>query len=366
MRNPDYQVQTTRLVTRLLHQTEDPELILERAPILEGICLRHGIAFLSLGTTSDGNGDRFLKPGILSQIAASLRNTSFTVSWKCDWGLLEAKALASEIFAMANGPREGANFRFAVSFNCPTGVPYFPAASAGETAGFSIGTENSGLLYESIAMSRAGGEGNVVPENSLRNARDAIHARFGAALGELEKEAELIEAQTGVTYMGIDASVAPALDPPSITSAFAAVGLGTFGQSGTLAVAETITAALKSLPLRRPCGYCGLMLPVCEDSGLAAAVVAGEISLQNLLEYSAVCGVGLDTVPVPGPDLHSTHAEKEELIVRAAALILDIAALSRRLMKPLTMRLLPVPGAAVGQATAYNHPYLVESAVMAL
>ena len=37
------------------------------------------------------------------------------------------------------------------------------------------------------------------------------------------------------------------------------------------------------------------MLPVCEDVGLAAAAASGAISLQTLLLYSAVCGVGLHT-----------------------------------------------------------------------
>ena len=47
----------------------------------------------------------------------------------------------------------------------------------------------------------------------------------------------------------------------------------------TLLPAERITAALKSLPLQL-CGYSGLMLPVCEDSGLAAAADEGRLSLQ--------------------------------------------------------------------------------------
>ena len=35
--------------------------------------------------------------------------------------------------------------------------------------------------------------------------------------------------------------------------------------------------------------------------GLAAAAAAGSITISQLLQYSAVCGCGLDTVPVPGP-----------------------------------------------------------------
>jgi uncharacterized protein (UPF0210 family) len=55
--------------------------------------------------------------------------------------------------------------------------------------------------------------------------------------------------------------------------------------SAIAAAAERITAALKSLPIKL-CGYSGLMLPVCEDGGLAQAVNEGRISIGSLLHYS--------------------------------------------------------------------------------
>ncbi len=51
------------------------------------------------------------------------------------------------------------------------------------------------------------------------------------------------------------------------------------------APAERITAAIKSLPLKLT-GFSGLMLPLCEDSGLVAAADAGRISIGSLLQYS--------------------------------------------------------------------------------
>lgn len=51
------------------------------------------------------------------------------------------------------------------------------------------------------------------------------------------------------------------------------------------APAERITAAIKSLPLRLT-GYSGLMLPLCEDSGLVAAANEGRLSIGSLLHYS--------------------------------------------------------------------------------
>jgi hypothetical protein len=73
----------------------------------------------------------------------------------------------------------------------------------------------------------------------------------------------------------------------------------------------SLTHSRVNAPMQPPCkphppGYCGLMLAVCEDPGLAAAAAKrtaapGALTIPQLLQWSAVCGCGLDTVPVPGP-----------------------------------------------------------------
>ena len=42
------------------------------------------------------------------------------------------------------------------------------------------------------------------------------------------------------------------------------------------------------------------MLPLLEDSVLARRAAERPMSLHELLLYSAVCGTGLDTIPLPG------------------------------------------------------------------
>jgi uncharacterized protein (UPF0210 family) len=94
------------------------------------------------------------------------------------------------------------------------------------------------------------------------------------------------------------------------------------------------------------------MLPLLEDSVLARRAEACPPSLHELLLYSAVCGTGLDTVPLPG------DVSEAEL----AGVYLDVAALSVALGgKPLTARLLPVPGATAGDATDYEFAYFSNS-----
>ena len=72
--------------------------------------------------------------------------------------------------------------------------------------------------------------------------------------------------------------------------------------------------------------------------------------------YSAVCGLGLDTVPVPGD-----VAEE-----KVAALYADVAMLAWRLNKPLSARLFPVVGLEAGDRTHFESPYLCNGRVFAV
>ena len=105
---------------------------------------------------------------------------------------------------------------------------------------------------------------------------------------------------------------------------------------------------------------------MCEDAGLAAAANAGHLSIASLLHWSAVCGCGLDTVPVPGLHAGQSPAEQAALLDATAACLLDVAALALRLDKPLSARLLPVPGARAGELTTFDSPYLLNCAVLPL
>ena len=103
-------------------------------------------------------------------------------------------------------------------------------------------------------------------------------------------------------------------------------------------------------------GFNGLMLPVLEDAGLGARAAEGTLTTKDLLLYSAVCGTGLDTIPLPG------DASAGQL----SAVLLDVAALAVRLNKPLTARLMPIPGKAAGEVTAFDFGYFANSRVMPL
>ncbi|MCZ7668379.1 MAG: DUF711 family protein [Chloroflexi bacterium] len=48
-----------------------------------------------------------------------------------------------------------------------------------------------------------------------------------------------------------------------------------------------------------------------------------------------------------------------------SGILLDVAMLACRLRKPLTARLMPLPGLAAGDAAAFDFPYFANSRVMA-
>jgi uncharacterized protein (UPF0210 family) len=132
-----------------------------------------------------------------------------------------------------------------------------------------------------------------------------------------------------------------------------------FGGPGTLGAAAEITKALQSLPGILRTGYCGLMLPVCEDTRLASLANDNkerELRITDLLSISSVCGVGVDTVPVPG------DCSKEEL----ASLILDVAGIAGRWDKSLSCRVFPVPGKKAGDMTEFDSPYMVNCRVFSI
>ena len=103
-------------------------------------------------------------------------------------------------------------------------------------------------------------------------------------------------------------------------------------------------------------GFSGFMQPVLEDSVLAKRAAEGTLTIKDALLYSTVCGTGLDTIPLPG----DTTAEQ------LVPLLLDLSALALRLNKPLTARLMPIPGKKAGDETNFDFAFFAQSKVMML
>jgi uncharacterized protein (UPF0210 family) len=236
------------------------------------------------------------------------------------------------------------NLRFAATAHCPPNIPFLPAAyHVGAQPRFAVAVQAADVVLKAVR-----GPGGMA------ELEDRLVEALERAVAPVERAADALAAQHGYPFVGIDVSPAPfPTDDVSIGGALEAAGLDRFGAPGTLYVAAMVTRAIRRTRLRR-CGFSGLMLPVLEDSVLARRAAERPSSLHELLLYSAVCGTGLDTVPLPG------DVSEAEL----AGAFLDVAALSMAQGgKPLTARLLPVPGARAGDQTTYAFDYFSNTRV---
>lgn len=236
------------------------------------------------------------------------------------------------------------NFRFAAIANVPAYTPFYPASfHQGLGHQFAIALESANVVAAVMAVQRD-------PEAT----QHALVAELGMHARAVQDIASKIDQDTGWTYMGLDLSPAP-MKNASIGSATAGFTGGRFGTSGTLTAVATITAALRDIAVTKV-GYSGVMMPVLEDTRLAQLWGEGALSIDQLLAYSAVCGTGLDTIPLPG-DVTAQQLER---------MIGDVATLSVKLSKPLSARLLPVAGAKPGDMTTFDDPNIVNTVIQPL
>jgi uncharacterized protein len=236
------------------------------------------------------------------------------------------------------------NFRFSAIALVPPLTPFFPGSyHTGFGHQFAIALESANVVAAAFKDS-----------TDLRTARQKLTDKLASAAFGAEEQAQRIDRDTGWAYVGIDLSPAPLKDV-SIGSALENLTSQPFGSSGTLTAAATVTAAIKDVTVKRT-GYSGLMLPILEDSRLSQRWSEGNVSIDALLSYSAVCGTGLDTVPLPG----DITEERLDLIIG------DMASLAVKWHKPLSARLLPVAGKGPGDMTEFDDPFLVNARVQPL
>ena len=248
--------------------------------------------------------------------------------------------------AAAISPDGFANLRFAALANVLPGSPFFPAAyHIGVSPSFALATEAADLALQ--AFTHAG---------SLDQARLALIASMEEHGRALVGIAEQLTLKFDASFGGLDFSLAPYPSQAlSLGAAMEALGVPGLGGHGSLAAAAILADTMDQAHFPRA-GFSGLMLPVLEDAVLAQRAAEGRLTVKDLLLYSAVCGTGLDTVPLPG------DVTREQLY----PLLLDLAALSSRLEKPLTARLMPIPGKQAGDPTGFDFEFFANSRVLAL
>jgi len=344
-----YQVQTIRIATQPFPEytkglTNEQALAFFKE--YDALAVREKFA-ASIGPAMLNADDSEAQADLLAEILSNTKSLNGSVSVAgedgVNWRAVGAAARVMKKLESATLHSQG-NFHFAAIAMVPPLTPFFPAAY------------HNGFGHQfAIALESA----NVVAA-AFKNAPDLATAKrrltdsLAASAFDIQRHAGRIDMETGWTYMGIDLSPAPSGNV-SIGEAIENLTAQPFGMSGTLTAAATITAAVKDVKAKQT-GYSGLMLPILEDTRLAQRWSDGHVSLDALLSYSAVCGTGLDTIPLPG----DISAEQLALIIG------DVASLAVKWHKPLSARLLPVLGKGWGEMTEFDDPFLVNAKLQPL
>jgi uncharacterized protein (UPF0210 family) len=357
-----YEVQTRRLATRPF-----PQMLAEKqlnqlprlAAELDLLMPQVGIGYGSLGPALPTSPRSY---EVIPESVAASKNVFFD-------GIMADKARGLDLAAVrrcaeiivkcsAIDPNGFANLRFAALANVKPGSPFFPAAyHDSNLPAFALATEAADLAVDAFSTAK-----------TVKEARTSLVAEIERHAKALAKVAQgLVRHNSGASksnardpkppsFRGIDFSLAPfPAQASSIGTAFQRLGVSQVGLHGSLAAAAILTECLDRARFRRT-GVNGLMLPVLEDYELARRAEQGTLTVKDLLLFSAVCGTGLDTIPLPG------NASAEQI----TPLLVDVATLALRLDKPLTARLMPIPNKQAGDVTGFDFAYFANSKVMAL
>jgi len=337
-----YEVETVRLTTQPL------------AELVAGMSEEQALAFLAqldelslkekflpnVGPGMLHDADDPATMHLLERALSTLRNISAStiiadesgIHWRTIHRTAELVKYVSE-----HSPHSKGTFNFTATAMLKPFAPFFPGSyHTGAGRQFAIGFEGANVVGDIFAKDK----GNV--EAALADLTAALtkHASVAAAVGKK------VAAETGWAYLGVDPTPAP-LGDVSIGAAIEAFTGAKFGSSGTLTAASIITAAVKAVP-EKQVGYSGLMVPVMEDKILAQRWAESTYNVDSLLAYSAVCGTGLDTVPLPG----NISSEQMEHIFG------DVASLATKWNKPLSARLQPIQDKKPGDQTDFQDPFL--------
>ena len=345
-----YEVETVRITTQPLAElvagmSEDKALAFLRE--FDDLSVKK--AFLpNVGPAMMHDSDDPATMHLLEQALSTLPNIERSaiiadeggIHWKTIHRTAELVKYVSE-----HSPRSEGTSNFTASAMLKPLSPFFPGSyHTGAGKQFAIGFEGANLVGEVFAKD----EGNANAATADLTAALTKHAAVADAVGRK------VAAETGWTYVGVDPTPAP-LGDVSIAAAIEAFTGAKFGSSGTLTAARIITAAVKAIPQKQT-GYSGLMVPVMEDKLLSQRWAEGTYDIDSLLAYSAVCGTGLDTIPLPG-DVSLEQMDR---------MYSDVASMATKWNKPLSARLQPIYGKKAGDRTEFQDPYFFNTTLRAL
>jgi hypothetical protein len=269
--------------------------------------------------------------------------TSIHVASKENGINLSALRSSAKIIKSLSIPDPFKNLNFCVSSNVSPDTPFFPAAyHISENPSVGLALEMADEVVDVFESSKSIGE-----------AYKKLTIRFNEIYDNLVGICEDVANKYNIEFKGIDFSPAPfPTKEKSIGTAIEKLNFEYFGAPGSLLGVALIK---KAIPKRKKViGFSGFMPSVLEDYTIAKSLSENNFNLDTLLLYATMCGTGLDCVPLPG-DI----TERELFYI-----LLDICTISLNLNKPLTARLMPIPGRNAGDTVDFDFEYFASSKVM--
>ena len=202
-----------------------------------------------------------------------------------------------------------------------------------------VGVSGPGVVK--TALEKVKGQPLDVVANTIKETAFKV-TRMGQLVGTVASE------RLGVPFGIVDLSLAPTpAVGDSVAQVWEEIGLEQVGTHGTTAALAMLNDAVKKggiMACSQVGGLSGAFIPVSEDAGMIDAVRAGCLNIEKLEAMTAVCSVGLDMIAVPG----DTPAET------ISAMIADEAAIGMINNKTTAVRVIPVPGAKVGDKVEFG------------
>lgn len=345
-----YEVETVRIVTQPLAELIQGQSDAEALKFLKGFddlaAKESFIPNVGPGMMRDSDDPHTMR--LLEQVLSTLPHIDASAILAGDDGIhwkviRESAALVR--YVTDHSPRSQGNFNFTGTAMLKPYGPFYPGTwHTGAGRQFSLGFEGANIVQEVFSRTH----GDFAASVGELTKQLTAHSKTGESIGEK------VAAATGWTFMGVDPTPAPMGDV-SIGAAMETYTGARFGSSGTMTAALIITTAVKAVPVKQ-IGYAGLMVPVMEDKLLAKRWAEGTYNTDSLLAYSAVCGTGLDTIPLAG-DISTDQI---------ARMLGDVAALAWKWHKPLSARLLPVKGKKAGDPTEFQDQHLFNTTLHGL
>ena len=318
------------------------------APRLWQLCAQSGFDYLSLGPVAVDDCEASLAAiDLIPQLIRQTENVFVGVlirSLEHATAFERSRRTARVVSEIARTTPQGfGNLRLAMLAGVEPLCPFFPAAYHDEgPPAIALATESADLAVEAFAGAA-----------SLAEARRRLTQSVEAAADRLVQRVRPLADQRGCRFAGIDFSLAPFPEESrSIGRAIEELGVDCFVAPGTLFAASLLTdclrRALSALRIQRP------------DDSRDGRQHAGPAELRRSVfgqRPAALLG-GLRR------RLGHRSAPRRHHGGRIGGHPARRGGPALRLRKPLTARLMPVPGARAGDPTHFDYPYLANCRVL--